>query len=268
MVVAYLIYDMRSLRACSLTYYSLYIAAVPHLHRTLNVDINPCARRIYERSVYARTIYASPLPKYHPSHWSNRIQHMNKLDLLPFVKKLHICDTFFDYSWMSFPGSVYYSLLDKYSTLSNVQELVIEFMDISNFIQRPQRPCRHFLPTVQSLALITPKGSHRQIIYFIRLFQHLEDLKLDLSFPEHNPEEPVDDLTLIPHFAPPLRGQLKMLYSNKVEFLADMINLLGGLRFRSMDLYYVDGMQLLLGACAKTLESLRLHLVNFESKQL
>ena len=258
MVVAYLIYDVRSLRVCFLTCYSLYIAAVPHLHHTLTIEINPYACSLQERP-----------PTYHSSQWSNRIQHMNKLGLLPLVKKLRICGTFDDYHYRElYPELVSCSLLHKFSALSNVRELLIEYLDISTFTQRPQQLFCHFLPTVQSLVLMKPKGSHRRIIYFVGLFQHLEDLKLSLSYPELEQEYSVDDLTLIPHFAPPLRGRLTMLFSNKVEFLADMISLFGGLRFRSMDLCCVDGMRLLLGACAETLETLRLRLTDLYCKQL
>jgi len=37
-IIAYLRYDTRSLRACTQTCHSWYIAAVPHLHHTLTVD--------------------------------------------------------------------------------------------------------------------------------------------------------------------------------------------------------------------------------------
>ena len=38
MIVFYLAYDTRSLLACSMTCYSGYIVAVPHLHHTLTTD--------------------------------------------------------------------------------------------------------------------------------------------------------------------------------------------------------------------------------------
>ena len=42
-IFSYLIYDARSLLACSMTCYSWYIAAVPHLHHTLTTDeYGPC----------------------------------------------------------------------------------------------------------------------------------------------------------------------------------------------------------------------------------
>jgi len=45
----------------------------------------------------------------------------------------------------------------------------------------------------------------------------------------------------------------------RVELLKDMIDLFAGLRFRRMELCNVDGIRLLLDACAKTLETLQLY---------
>ena len=50
-----------------------------------------------------------------------------------------------------------------------------------------------------------------------------------------------------------------MTHFTRVGLLEDVIRLFGGLRFRYMDLFDVDGMRLLLDACAKTLETLRLY---------
>lgn len=72
----------------------------------------------------------------------------------------------------------------------------------------------------------------------------------------------MDDLTLVPLFAPPLRGWLTMAYYMSVGLLTDMIYLFGGIRFRWMDLFNVRGVPLLLGACAETLETLRLYPTN------
>ena len=123
---------------------------------------------------------------------------------------------------------------------------------------RIQRYFRHFFPTVKSLLLKKPRGSRRQIIYFIGLFQHLQDLTL--TYHEDNvQEEPVDDPTLVPLFTPPLQGFLKILHLTGVGLLKDMIDLFEGFQFRRMLLHDVDGMPLLLDACAKTLETLALY---------
>ena len=117
----------------------------------------------------------------------------------------------------------------------------------------------HFLPSVRTLALKAPRGSRRQIIYFIGSFKHLEDLRIvyDQSF-DHR-EDPADDRTPTPPFAPPLRGSLTLARLKRVDILKDMIDLFGGIRFRYMDLCDVNGMRFLLEACAETLETLRLY---------
>ena len=101
-------------------------------------------------------------------------------------------------------------------------------------------------------------GSRRQILYFIGLFEHLEDLKL-YDDRVHFRAEPADDQTPIPPFIPPLRGRLTIMYFTRVGLLEDMIDQFGGIRFHYMDLYHVDGIRLLLDSCAKTLETLRLY---------
>jgi hypothetical protein len=122
----------------------------------------------------------------------------------------------------------------------------------------------HFLLTVQSLALSKPIGSRRNILFFIGLFRHLEDLKLLYS--RGFRKEPPDDLTLIPPFTPGLRGRLTMEHFTWVSMVGDTIRSFGGIRFLHMYLVWVDGEQLLLGACAETLETLRFDLSDPQSE--
>jgi hypothetical protein len=122
---------------------------------------------------------------------------------------------------------------------------------------------RHFSTSYQrsDLSLSEPRGSRRQIIYFIGLFWHLEDLKLLYDTVNHW-EEPVDNLTLTPRFGPPLGGRLTMMCFTRADLLKDMIRLFRGIRFRSMDPFNVCDIRLLLGACAETLEALRVYLID------
>jgi len=241
-VIAQFMYDKLNLLACSLTCRSWYIAAVRHLHHTLTASA------------------------YH-GHGKKRLRRldsfrcMHELGLFSLVKKFHIRGSGIDLSgpW-SFSSNQFDSCgaLRHFSALTNVQELGIDYLDIPSFMPNIQRYFGHFLPMVRSLALRNPVGSRRQVIFFIGLFQHLQDLKLlyDLVYFE---EEPVDDLTLIPSFAPLLCGRLTMTCFTRVGILEDMIDLYGGIRFRHMDLFSVHGMRLLLDACAETLETLRLY---------
>ena len=119
--------------------------------------------------------------------------------------------------------------LRHFVALSNVQDLWVDYLDIPSFWSGLQRHFRHFLPTVRSLALRAPKGSSRQIVYFIGLFQHLDDLQLLYDRGDVQ-DEPADDLTLVPSFAPPLRGRLVLEEYRRVEVLNEIIDLLGGIR--------------------------------------
>ena len=127
------------------------------------------------------------------------------------------------------------------------------YLDIPSFMPKIQRHFIHFLPTLRCLALKEPEGSDRQIVYFIGLFQHLEDLKLVHDGTRFH-EELAENLTLIPPFIPPLRRLLIVTDFTRADLCNDMIDLFGGIRFRYMALLNVNEMRFLLGACAKLLE--------------
>jgi hypothetical protein len=230
-IIAYLKYDTSSLRACTLTCHSWYIAAVPYLHRTLTVNVDPWDKK---------------------ARWPNPILHMYILGLFPLVKEFRIRGGGYFRGGFS-PKLLNCCILRQFSALANVQELDIEYLEIPKFMPKIQRYFRNFLPTVRSLILREPKGSRRQIIYFIGLFEHLEDLELCYGILGIQGES-TDDSTLVPPSVPPLDGWLKLTSVRKVDLLKDMIELFGGLRFRYIRFYDVDGMQLLLDACAKSLE--------------
>ena len=243
MVIAYLVYDMRSLRTCTLTCCSWYIAAVPHLHHDLLIDPNFPGRNL---------------------RWPNPLQYMHKLGLLPFVKTfwVHRSNRSDAFSSKCFNNCT----LRQFSALTNVNRLMINNLDIPSFMPRIRRYFGHFLPTVRELSLKEPKGSRRQIIFFVGLFKHLEDIEFHYDATGFH-EESVDDPTLIPSFAPPLRGSLRMVNFTRVDLLKDMIGLFGGIRFYWIDLFNVKGMRPLLDACAETLECLRFSPIDPRGKE-
>jgi len=238
-IIAHLIYDTPSLLACSLTCYSWYIAAVPHLHHTLMILNSRWHFNLKHQ-------------------WSEPLQNASRHGLLPFVKRLQVRRLSCRYEGF-YPKRFNRHTLRQFAALSNVQELEIDDLDIPKFMPRIQEYFGHFSPTLRSLSLSKPKGSRRQIVFFIGLFQYLEDLKLFDDVLDHYKSEPAEDPALIPLFTPPLQGRLKVTMFKRVGLLKDMIDLFGGIRFRRMDLFDVDGMRLLVGACAETLETLRVY---------
>ena len=236
-IISHLIHDTRTLRACSMICYSWYIAAVPHLHHSL-------------------TTYRPIHPGEERYLWPNPLQKSYNLGLLPLVKRFRI--RLYDDSPKLTPERLCGRTLRYFSALTNLQELGMDYFDICIFMPNIQQYFGHLAPTLRLLALKDPKGSWRQILYFIGLFPNLQDFKLLYSMPR-NGQDGTADPDLVPLSVPPLQGWLTLGYLVGDGLVKDMISLFGGLRFRSMDLLGVECVRLLLDACGETLETLRLY---------
>ena len=136
--------------------YSWYIAAVPHLHHTLTTDNDLSPQHGGE--------YLWPRPL-----WSSY-----NLGLLPLVKRFRIRTFFHPFT----PKSLNMFTLRYFSALKNLRNLGIDDLQVPSFMPNIQRYFGHFAPTLRFLALREPRGSPRQILYFIGLFPNLQDLKL------------------------------------------------------------------------------------------
>jgi hypothetical protein len=235
LIISHFIYDKRTLLACSLTCYSWYIVTVHHLHHTLTTDND----------------YFHDSKRY----WPKPLRRSYNLGLLPLVRRLRIRSrdypdfTSWKLGWFTLP---------YFSALTNLQELGIDNLQVSGFISNIQQYFGHLLPTLRFLALQNPQGSSRQILYFIGFFPNLQDLKIQYAVPKDE-QESTDDATLVPLSTPPLRGRLTLTCFTRESLVKEMILLFGGLRFRHMELFGVKCVQLLLEACADTLETLRLY---------
>jgi hypothetical protein len=237
-IISYFIYDKRTLLACSATCCSWYIATIPHLHYTLTTD--------------------DDIRKGSKGHrWPRPLRKSYNLGLLPLVKRLRIRSG--DPNYDEFTSrKLGWRALAYFSALTNLQELGIDNLRVSSFFPDIQRYFGHLAPTLRFLALKEPKGSCRQILYFIGLFPKLEDLKINYPTPR-NEMESTAGATLVPPSTPPLRGRLTLTCFTREKLVKEMILLFGALRFRQMDLFGVRCTPLLLDACAETLETLRLY---------
>lgn len=233
-IISYLIHDIPTLLACSMTCFSWYIAALPHLHHSLTANDNAIP---WEDGKY---------------QWPGPLRKSYELGLLPLVRRFRIRHDFSVFA----PEQLDRSTLRYFSALTNVQDLGIDDLQISSFMPRIRQSFGHFSPTLRSLALRKPIGSCRQILYFIGLFPNLQDLKLCYLTEER---ESTADADLVPLSVPPLQGQLTLVGFTKGKLMKEMIALFGGLHFRHMNIFDVWCVRLLLGACAETLEVLQLY---------
>ena len=232
MIIAHVQLDTQTLKAWSRTCRSWYIATLPHLHHTISL------RRKEDRA------HGGLIP----------LQKLDKMRLLPFVKRLWIRHC---YASPFLPSGIFNAkCLAYFSALTNIQELGLGRLDLHLFIPQVQSYFWPFMPRLRSLALISPRGSNRLILYLLKLFPNLDDFKLidnrswKLVLPGPVP---------VPPSAPLLRGRLTLAWFYQEGFLRDLSKLSGGLRFHCMDLLGVEGSRFLLDSGAETLETLRIH---------
>jgi len=229
MAIAYLIYDIQALKACSLTCYSWYIAAVPHLHHTF---------------VFRGIDRAGLKP----------LSARHALGLLPLVKDLRIPQPPSQPRWF-LPQSLDRRDSRHFFAFTNVQSLTVQNLDIRSFIPRLERHFRHFSPTLRSLTLEAPTCSSRQLSHFFSLFPNLDNIEVR-AFVSDGTGTP--DHGLVPFSTPKLQGRLTLSSFNAVETWEDLIASCS-LRFRSIHLHPVsNSAPVLLAACAETLEILRI----------
>jgi hypothetical protein len=218
-------HNLRTLKACSLTCHSWYIAAVPHLHHTLTLT--------------HRKLRLKPLSKLH------------RLGLMPLIKELRVNQ--WDNIWFV-SKNLSRRDLAYFSALTNVHTLSSQYLDISFFMPDIERYFGHFLPTLRSIALFQPRCTPQQLSHFFSLFPNLDDINICFF----SAEVTAPDAGLVPFSTPRLRGRLVVHQFDSVEVWTCLVASSGGLRFRNVDLYRVRGCApVLFEACAKTLETLR-----------
>lgn len=233
MIIAYFTHDIKTLKACSLTCYTWYIAAVPHLHHTFVFrEADPGQNRAALK----------PLSKRHA------------LGLLPLTKEIRILQLHTKPRWF-LPKSFNRRDLRYFSAFTNVRSLTLQQLDIHSFIPGIERYFGHFSPTLRSITLETPRCTPRELSHFFSLFTNLDDIEVQL-FVHLNTDAPDD--ALAPISTPKLQGQLTLSSFTAVDTWEDLVASCG-LRFRSIHLHPVSKCApVLLSACAETLETLRI----------
>jgi len=178
---------------------------------------------------------------------------LHKLGLLPLVKKVQFLGDRHR-RFLVVPQVFDSQGLRHFSTLANVQDLVITGLDLHKFTSGVENYFGHFSPTLRSIALLDPSGPRRRLLDLLGLFPKLDDIKIVRYGGALEALESVD--TQRAQIRGSLRGKLELDGFWDKKLLEEIITSFGGMRFVSMDLNNVEGAQLLLDACAETLQTL------------
>ena len=242
-IIAHVLLDTPTLKACSAVCRSWYIATVLHLHHTLTLQDGPID--------VAQEVFIH-----------RHLRKLVKTGLLPLVRRLWIQQHFNTARCWFLPTKFSTRSLAYFSAFTNVRELGVEALDLHAFTSPShwaQLYFGHFAPTLRSLTLRRPQGTRRELIYFLGLFPNLDDLKLvsDWCFTQRAPPGAV----LVPRSAPSLRGRLVLVqWGDGQDFLSDLSVLSGGLRFHHAVMTDMEPecARLLLDRCAESLKTLRI----------
>lgn len=231
MIMAYLVYDVPTLKACALTCFAWYNVATPHMFRTL-------AFRQWTKD--PSRMYFNPL------------EHLHQFGVLPFVRQIRferaasvkpwVGPTMFDFQNMRYLGA-----------LENLQDLAIADLDFFRFPMGLGEYFGHFSPRLRSVALSGPRGSRRQMLSFLMLFPKLDDIKISHYHTWVGRPDGIN--TPIIPFQGELRGQMVLRNFGDEELLRDIAFAFRGMRFTSVNLHDTLGMQFVLDACADSLET-------------
>lgn len=149
---------------------------------------------------------------------------LSKPDLLRLVKRFSIVSKEFT-SYLDITRLDSSSIFSNLSTLQNLRELRLDDLGLP-WQMESEGTALPPIPTVQSLVLVRPNGSGREVLHFIGFFQNLQDFGLIEFYPRYDEDPLTHSLKLS---LPPLRGWLafKWGYLEEVEKLVQlMISLL------------------------------------------
>ena len=231
LIVDYITYPT-TLIAFSLTCRSWYIVAAPRLYHTLTLERRKASNIFRGKERPLSRLRGHPIPLAVREIWMRQRE----------------------VSWFD-PREIGRRELRNFSAFANVQTLKIQRLDIDRFMPDIERYFRHFSQTLRSITLLKPYCTPRQLSYFLSLFSNLDDVEIRIGgmpLPESDPEH-------VPFSTPKLRGRLELDAFPWVEVWTYLIASCGGLQFHYMNLCMSKKCApILLGACANTLETLRL----------
>jgi len=147
--------------------------------------------------------------------------------------------------------------LQYFRAMRGVTSLEIYLLDTTSFLPAFEECFSHIVPTLRSLSLIGARDPIGGVFHFISRFPLLQDLDLmQFSLARHRSSQPyTSPETKAP---PPLNGALRFRGTYpSIEFIQSLVNVPGGIHFRSIEMEDARGipLQTIIDACSNTVES-------------
>lgn len=237
-ILTYLEDDFASLASCSLSCKALFCSTRPFIHRTFCLSTGCSIDR--HRS--------SPL---------NRAQFDN-LRLAGQAQVLRYATRLIIRLGDDFAPENLRPHLRYFRDMQGVTSLEIYLLDATGFLPTFEECFGHITPTLRSLVLSGARDSIQAIFHFISRFPLLQDLDLvQFSLTRHKPAQPYTPPEI--KIPPPLNGALRFRGTYpSLEFIQSLINVPGGIHFRSVEMGDARRvpLQTVIDACSNTLESI------------
>ena len=244
MIIAYLTYDLPTMKACALTCRSWYTVAFPHLLHTLILRRNSSGFIGDKLGVQSTRDKLKPL------------SYLHERGQMSLVKEIRVEQSLGGFPWFM-PQAFSHRDLRYFSAFTNVQTLVLQRLNIDHFTPDIQYYFGHLSPTLRSIVLYDPCCTARQLSNFLSLFSNLDNIEI-LRTSLFSPTTTALGTELVPSSTPRLRGRLVLYDFHRAETWTYLIASCGGLRFRYVHLNWVgSSAPVLFEACAETLETLR-----------
>lgn len=226
-IVEHISNDRSTLFACTHLSRTWCIAARPHLHRTFTVSDSAGFKAI------------------------KVLQRVGVIDLVRRVAVTRGIDQ------SDFLGPKALTGLNAFASL---QELDLRYLDLGELVPRLHEGCDALRSAIRTLTLHYPTYNANHIFFFVNLFANLENLAVEGIDSVVTGDSQVPAIEL----SPPLTGQLRLsriLDRNFIRYLGSMQK---GVKFRTVDLRFCQGMREIIDGCAGTME--RLIWYDFDSR--
>ena len=244
-ILGYLLDDLRTLKACSLTCRCLFGAVRPLIHQRL-VCLGSTSEwhRQVKRSLLSRR-------KRDPGAFEQLIG-ADRLGVLRYTRSLTLKSKHVYHSLRFSPGNMR-EYLPHLRSISKLQSLTLETFYLSPFIPVFHEYFGSFTNTLQRLDIRDTGCAVPELLYIICQFPLLEDLAIvfpAIALTAH-PEHQVPTITR----SPPLRGKLAIARVHSRELSEGLAALPGGLNFRSLELTLCGRLETVFNACSHTVTS-------------